>query len=192
MTIGEGDESLSDIPRAISLAASGDATQANRVGRGVQFFPLLLALGPFVLAPIIMLIARLWRPPEPWDWSFALASLACVAVGCLLWGVILFGPSQTVIHQGSLLLPVLAIAGAVAGLRAVAPLLAFAVVLFNVALVVLLYVPVLDPAPGTNYSPVAATAVAASLVGFVAVALRSRHPVDQEPQSPTATAKLPD
>src|SRR5262249_58246232 len=113
--------------------------------------PLLLALGPFVLAPIIMLIARLWRRPEPREWSFALTSLACVAVGCLLWGLILFGPSQTVIHQGSLLLPVLAIAGAVAGLRAIAPHIAFAVVLLSISVVLLLYVPVLNPAPGTSF-----------------------------------------
>src|SRR5262249_15428272 len=114
-------------------------------------------------------------------------------VGCLLWGLILFGPSQTVIHQGSLLLPVLAIAGAVAGLRAIAPHIAFAVVLLSISVVLLLYVSVLNPAPGTSfpapgtsYSPAAATAIAVSLFGFVAVALRSR-PVDQEPQSAPAT-----
>jgi hypothetical protein len=121
-----------------------------------------------------MLIGRLRRRPEPQEWSFALACLACVAIGCVLWGLILFGPSQAVIHQGSLALPVLAIAGAVTGLRAVVPRFALAVVLLNIAIVLLLYVPALDPGPATTYSPAAATVVAASLFGFVTVALRSR------------------
>jgi hypothetical protein len=180
MTLGEGDESLSDIPRAISLAASGDLTEATRVGRAVRFFPLLLSLGFFALAPVIMVIARLWRRPEPREWPFALTCLGCIAVGCVLWGFILSGPSQPVIHQGSLALPALAIAGAVAGLRAIVPGLAVAVVLLNAAVVLVLYVPVLDPASGTSYSPAGAAAVAVSLAGFVTVALRSHDP-DRSP-----------
>jgi hypothetical protein len=122
-----------------------------------------------------------------------MACLGCVAVGCGLWGLILFGPAQSIIHQGSLLLPVLAVAGAVAGLRAVFPRIALAVVLRNIVIVLLLYVPVLDPTPGPRYSAAAAAAVAACLLAFVAVALHAREPafVDTSITSPQEPRQSP-
>jgi hypothetical protein len=172
MTTGYDDVKLSDLTEAMRLFASGDLSQAVRVTREVWFFTLLLSFGFFLLAPILMLIGRARGRPESEDWTLGVICLACVVAGCVLWGLLMFGPYETVIHRGSLALPILAIAGAVAGMRAVFPRLAVVVVLGNVVAVLLLHVPALDPWPGTRYSPWAGTVVAASLLAFVAIAFR--------------------
>lgn len=172
MSTGYDDAKLSDLIEALRLFASRDFAQALRAIRVVYFYTLLLSFGFLLLAPILMLIGRARGRPESKDWTLGVTCLVCVAVGCLLWGLLMFGPYQTVVHQGSLALPILAIAGAVAGMRAVFPRLAVVVVLANIVAVLLFYVPALDPSPGTRYSLWAGAVVAASLLAFVAIAFR--------------------
>jgi hypothetical protein len=174
MTVGEEPNTVGYLSRSLRLAASGDFSEAIRAARGARFFSLLLSLGLFVLAPLAMLLARVRRRPESEDWSFGVTCLGCVAVGCLLWGLLFFGPAQTLNHQGSFALPVLAVAGAVAGLRAAYPRLAVAIVAVNAAIVLLLYAPVLDPPRGTRFSALALGVSAVCLFLYLAVAFRSR------------------
>ena len=98
-----------------------------------------------------------------------------VGIGCLLWGLLAFGdlPSRTVLHVSSYALPILAFAGAVAGLRAVFPRFAVYFTLVATAAMLALYVPVLDPLPGTAFSLWSALFSAAALAGFAAIALGS-------------------
>src|SRR5262249_29835813 len=70
MTVGEGENSFHNIEGSIRQAFSGDFSEAIRLGRGLRFFPLLLSLGPLALAPVLMLLARMWNRPVSDDWSF--------------------------------------------------------------------------------------------------------------------------
>jgi hypothetical protein len=120
-----------------------------------------------------MLVGRHRGRERGEDWRFALLGLTFVGIGCLAWGLILFGGvhASAIIHQGTMAIPLLAICACVAGLRATYPRLALGVVLANVVAVLVLYTPSLEPLEGTVYSDVAALLAAASLAGFAAVAL---------------------
>jgi hypothetical protein len=87
----------------------------------------------------------------------------------------MFGPPAATasIHVGSLAVPILALAGAVAGVSAGFPRLAAVLVAANALVVLSLYVPALDPVAGSSYSGFAATIAALSLAGFCAVAFRT-------------------
>ena len=76
-----------------------------------------------LLGPVAMALA--WRPraPAAGEWSFALNGFAVLAIGAIVWGLLMFGnlAARTVLHAGTFLLPVLGFCGCVAGLRAVWP-----------------------------------------------------------------------
>jgi len=175
-----GDVSTLDhLGDAVSSTASGDAHHAIRELRDDRFSSLLWSTGLFVAAPFVMLYAFVRRRRrDPADWGFALVALAMVALGCVVWGLVLFGnpPARTYIHQGTLLLPLLAVAGLVAGLRAVAPRAAAVFVAVNAASVVALYAPSLDELPGTRFSYAGALAASVCLAGCLAVAALSARP----------------
>ena len=154
---------------------AGNLADALREVRTVLFFDFFPALGLLLIAPFVMLAGRHRRRGPPEEWSFALICFAVVGIGCLAWGLLAFGdlPSRTVLHVSSYALPILAFAGAVAGLRAVFPRFAVYFATVAAALMLALYVPVLDPSPGTAYSPWSALFALASLAGFGAVALTS-------------------
>lgn len=151
-----------------------DAGLALRNFRNLLFFYLLPSLGLLLAGPVAMLVWRRRGRESPREWDFALRSWAVVAIGAVAWGLILFGnvPARTVLHAGTYLLPILALAAAVVGLRAVAPRFALALVAVNSALVLAIYVPALEPAPGSSYSFWGFLLAALSLVGFGALALR--------------------
>jgi hypothetical protein len=161
------------------LGGAWDSVKAGHVDdalvwlRAYRFFALLPCLGLLLAAPFAMLLARRRRRSEA-DWRFATYALAIVAIGCLFWILLQFGVpgiSSTMIHAGTLAIPLLAICGCVAGLRATFPRLALAVVGLNALLVLALYTPSLTPPPGTGYSAVAAVVAVASLLGFGTVAI---------------------
>lgn len=170
-----GGENLVDhVDLAADAVGSGDLAAAAQSIRMTFFFYLLPSLGLMLLAPLAM--AAVWQRPRgsPAEWSFALVCFAAFALGALAWGLLMFGgeAAQTVIHQGSYLLPILGLCGAVAGLRASFPRLAVGVAIANLLLMLALYAPALDPPEGSSYSALAVLAATATLLAFASVALR--------------------
>jgi hypothetical protein len=161
---------------------SGDLGEIVRTFRIINFFYLLPSMGLLLLAPIAMAAARRRGRRNPIEWSFALTCFVVFAIGAIVWGLLVFGNGidRTLLHIGSYLLPLLAISGAVVGLRAVFPRFALYYVALASLLSLALYAPSLDPPPGSAYLPVAAIIAAAALAGFVALALlggRSEAPI---------------
>ena len=89
-------------------------------------------------------------------------------IGVVIWGLIVFGnlASRTIISEGSLAFPLLAMAGILSGLWAVARRWAWWLGGLNAATVLVLYAPSLAIRPGTSFSGfnavVAASACSAS------------------------------
>ncbi len=171
VTMAGGGPAVELLERAWNSARSGDLAQSLREIRELLFFDLLPSLGLLLLAPFAM--AVWWRRGRrnPAEWSFALTCFATLAFGAVAWGLLLFGnlPARTILHTGSFLLPVLGFCGAVAGLRAIFPRFAVYFVGLSALLMLAIYVPVLDPLPGTSFSFAAALIAAASLIGFGAL-----------------------
>jgi hypothetical protein len=154
---------------------SGKASDLIGAGKAISFFNLFPGLGLLLLAPAAMLLARR-RGPPPEEWGFALVCFATVALGAVAWGLLVFGSQalRTVLHVGSYLIPLLAMAGAVAGLRAGFPRFAVCLVGCWVLIGLVLYVPAQQPPADTSYSVLAGILAALGLVGFAALALDSR------------------
>lgn len=175
--VGQG-----DVEGAFAGAADrieeGDAGEALTALRLPRFFSLLPLLGILLVAPVAMLVARLRGPRDGPEWRFALLSFGYCALTAATWALLMFGnpESPTLIHVGTLTLPLLAICACVAGVYAVDPRLAVGMVGLNALLVLILYVPALTPQPGTSYSASAAVLAAISLGAFAAVALRKASP----------------
>jgi len=159
---------------SFDAAREGEWTVAAEIFRTPRFFSLLPLLGILLLAPLAMLLARDRGRRRIEEWRFALFCFAFVLVGCLAWGLLMFGAPNaiTFLHVGSLAIPLLAVCGCAAGLYAVSPRLALAVVGINAALVLLVYTPSLTPLPGTSYSLLAGLIAATALAGFALVSYR--------------------
>jgi hypothetical protein len=172
--ISGGGPMAEHIDEGVSAIEDGDLALFVEDVRAIYFFNLLPSLGLLLFVPLAMVAMRRRRRLHPAEWSFALTCFAVFAVGALAWGLLLFGnaAARTVIHQGSYLLPVLGLCGAVVGLRAVLPRFAIYFVGLSALLSLALYVPALQPEPGTGYSLFATLIAAASLLGFGALALR--------------------
>lgn len=166
------------LDRADDYAGEGDLEGAVREVRLVFFFDLFPSLGLLLVSPFLMFLGRRRGRERPREWSFALNCFAALGIGCLAWGILAFGDlsSRTVLHVGSYLLPILAFAGAVAGLRAVFPRFAIYYAALAATLMLALYVPYLEPYPGTGFSLPAALLAALGLAGFGAVAFAARVP----------------
>src|SRR6185312_11321700 len=167
---------------------NGDLGEIARTLRLVSFFYLLPAMGLMLLAPLVMAGGRFRRRFESAEWGFALTSFVVFAIGAVFWGLVVFGNGidRTLLHICSYLLPILGIAGAVAGLRAVLPRFALFYVGIASALSLALYVPSLDPPAGSSFSAVGAIAAALALAGFVAVALLSERDRAEPPAAAAA------
>ncbi|HVD86658.1 MAG TPA: hypothetical protein VNB59_04545 [Solirubrobacterales bacterium] len=159
--------------RAVEEADDGDWAEGLRNLRNIFFFNLFPSLGLLLIAPLLMLAGRRRGRDRPEEWHFALLCFAVLTLGCLSWALLTFGnlAARTVIHVGSYALPILAFAGAVAGLRAVFPRFAVWLAAIGGALMLAVYVPVLDPLPGTSFSLWAALLAAAALCGFGSLVL---------------------
>jgi len=151
----------------------GKAIIALRLPR---FFDLLPFLGLLLIGPLAMALALLGgRRPRGPDWSFACFGLAFAAVAALVWALLMFGSpdSKSVLHQGSLAVPLLALCACVAGACAVDLRLGIGLVAANVGLVLLLYVPAVGAVPGSSYSVLASFLAAVAFAGLGWVTLLS-------------------
>jgi hypothetical protein len=168
---GEVERSVSEADDFVTEGHFGKAIMALRL---VRFFGLLPLLGFLLLGPLAMLIARLRGRPGGPDWRFGVLGLGFAALACLVWVLLMFGGpnASTIVHQGSLAVPLLAICACVAGACAVDFRFGAALTAVNVVFVLLLYVPALTPPAGSAYSPVAALLAAAALLGIGALCLR--------------------
>ena len=163
------------VDEAVDLVGEGSPGKAIIALRLPRFYDLLPFLGLLLLGPVAMAVAWLaGRRPRGPDWRFALFCLAFTALACLVWALLMFGGENagTVIHQGSLAVPLLAVCACVSGACAVDRRFGAGLVVVNVAVVLLLYVPAVGPVPGTSYSVAAALLAALAFFGTAFVALR--------------------
>lgn len=167
-----------EVERAVRESADdieeGHLGKALEPVRVVRFFGLFPFLGLLLLGPVAMLIARLRGRPSGADWRFAVRGLGFFALACLAWALLMFGPpnATTIIHQGSLAVPLLGVCACVAGACAVDVRFGTALVAVNMLLVLLVYVPALSPPPGSSYSWAAGLLVTLSLLGLGLLTLR--------------------
>ena len=176
VTIGGGSPAIERLDAAADAVGDGDLGGAVESLRALFFFQLLPSLGLLLLAPIAMAVARARGRPDSPEWRFSLTCWALFLIGCLFWGMSMFGGPQSnaSVHVGSLLIPVLALSAAVAGLCAVLPRFAVWFVGLSAALTLALYVPAVQPPEGSAYSPAMAVLAVAALAAFVVLALRPR------------------
>ncbi|HET9152813.1 MAG TPA: hypothetical protein VFN85_01705 [Solirubrobacterales bacterium] len=162
------------VPEAADFVDEGHFGKAIMSLRLVRFFGLFPLLGLLLIGPLAMLVARLRGRPRGPDWRPAVLGLGFFAAASLVWVLLMFGgpDASTVIHQGSLAVPLLGICACVAGACAVDLRLGAALAAANVALVLLLYVPALTPPAGSSYSPGAGLIAAAALGGIGFLTLR--------------------
>lgn len=162
-------QALEEARTYLSEGHPGMAIAALRLPR---FFALLPFLGILLIGPLAMLLARIRGPRAGPEWSFAVTALALCLAACVVWALLMFGSAEadTMIHVGSLAVPLLAVCGCVLGAYAVSPRLGIGLAAVNVLIVLVMYTPSLSPLPGTSYSPLAGLLAAASLAGFLAVA----------------------
>jgi hypothetical protein len=177
-------------PAVVTVEAALDSGRLGEIVRSLRldaFYYLLPSMGLLLLAPVAMAIGWRRRRRRPAEWRFALTSFAAFAIGAMVWGLLVFGSAndRTVLHICSYLIPILGMAGAVAGLRAVLPRFAVYYVAVASALSLALYVPSLDPPAGTSYSILAAILAAAALAGFGVLAFRGAGD-DGEPAAEAA------
>jgi hypothetical protein len=158
--------------------------------RLIRFFSLLPMLGFLLLGPLAMAFrAAVDRGGGERDgpaWRFAITGGLLALGGALFWVLVMFGNgnSETVIHQGSLALPVLAIAVCVAAAYAVNRWFALGLVAFNALFVLLLYIPAFSPPEGSSYSVVAFLVAALALAGFCWTAWRGPGTVGDAEYTP--------
>ena len=150
-----------------------DFEEVVRPIRSISFYYLLPSLGLLLAGPVAMAIGYRRRGRDPDEWSLALWCFAVFGVGTLAWGLIMFGGSiaQSVIHQGSYLLPLIGIAACAVGLRAVYPRFACWWLGLNAVLMLVVYVPAFEPAEGSSFSLGAAMLAAFALAAFCFLAL---------------------
>ena len=161
---------------AVSAVTEGDFSLAVSKLREIRYWHLLWTLGILLFALPVIAVGRLrghWRDDA--DWQFARLCLVACGIGALAWGLIMFGSEagRTIVITASLALPLLMIAGVVAGLRATYPRLVGWFVGANVVTVLILYIPMVAPTPNNSYSGFAAVVALASLAGFVKLAFSS-------------------
>lgn len=165
---------------AYNAIAKGNFEEADSKIREVRYWHLLWTLGLLIFALPVIAFGRLrghWR--DGVDWRFARFCLLVCGIGALAWGLLLFGneAGRTIVIGGSMALPLLAMAGVVAGLRATYPRLVNWFVGANVVTVLILYLPKLAPVTDNHISGFAAIAALAALAGFVKLAF-SRRPAE--------------
>jgi hypothetical protein len=181
------DSAFANTADAVSDVGSGDFDGAASELRASRFSHLLWTPGLLILAlPAILVGMARGRVRAGPDWDLARACAFVVGLGAFVWGLVMFGnvPGRAVVIAGSLALPLLAVAGLLAGLRATYPRWAGWLVAANLVTVLLIYLPALQSRPGTSYEAFNAIAAAASLAAFAAIAF-GWHRREAREQSPT-------
>lgn len=190
VTIAGGGPAFEHAELAVEALGDGELSVAVAEVRSIFFFNLLPSMGLLLIAPFVMAAARRRGRLNSREWSLALSCFVTVAVGALAWALLMYGneASRTVLHQGSFLLPVLGLVGAVCGLRATFPRFATYFVGISATLMLAVYVPALEPLPGSSYSAGAALLAALGLGGFGALAWRARGGDERDAAAPPAAA----
>lgn len=152
----------------------GDIHEAVSEVRAIRHWHVIWLLGLLPLGLPLILLGRLrrgWRDGA--DWWLARFSLVFAAVGLTGFALLMFGNpvSRAIPGSISFAIPLLAMVGIVAGLRATYPRVAAWLVGANVLTTLLLFVPFLSDAPGFGFSIVAAVAAGASLLGVWMISL---------------------
>jgi len=173
-----GEPMAENVDLIVDAAKAGDFENVVRPIRSIFFFGLVPSLGLLLLGPLAMAIGYRRRGRDPAEWKSALTCLAVFAIGAVAWALIMFGGSvaQTVVHQGSYLLPVIGICGCAVGLRAVFPRFACAWLALNALLMLAIYVPAFEPPSGSSWSILSLLIAALALSGFAALSLGSGLP----------------
>lgn len=157
----------------LESAFEGNLTNAILALRTMIFLFLLPSLTLLLLGPIAMILLG-WRGDRAGpEWRFALRCFGVFVVGCIFWGLLVFGGPEdlTVNHIGSYLIPILGMAGAVAGLCAVLPRFGTWWVLLYSALSLALYTPSVLPQLANSYSAAAAIVSGLALAVYALLAL---------------------
>ena len=165
---------------AFSATIEGNLAEAASKIREVRYWHLLWTLGILIFALPVIAVGRMrGHSRDGPDWRFARFCLLVCGIGALAWGLLLFGNEvgRTIVIAGSMALPLLAMVGVVAGLRATYPRLVNWFVGANVLTVLILYLPKLAPVTDNHISGFAAIAAVASLAGFIKLAF-SAHATD--------------
>ncbi len=162
---------------AFNATAEGNLAEATSKIREVRYWHLLWTLGILIFALPVIAVGRMrGHSRDGPDWRFARFCLVVCGIGALAWGLLLFGNEvgRTIVIAGSMALPLLAMVGVVAGLRATYPRLVNWFVGANVITVLILYLPKLAPATDNRISGFAAIVALASLAGFFKLAFSTR------------------
>jgi hypothetical protein len=160
---------------AASDVVHGHFGAADSQLREIKYWHEFWTVGLLMLAVPLILLGRLtgrWRDEE--DWWLGKLCLIFFVVGAVSWGLLMFGniPARTVVEDGPLALPLVAMAGLVAGLRATFPRWANWLVGLNALTVLVIYVPTLAETGKGSVSGFALIAAALSLAGFAALVFR--------------------
>jgi len=158
---------------AFSATMEGNLAEATSKIREVRYWHLLWTLGILIFALPVIAVGRMrGHSRDGPDWRFARFCLLVCGIGALVWGLLLFGNEvgRTIVIAGSMALPLLAMVGVVAGLRATYPRLVNWFVGANVLTVLILYLPKLAPVTDNHISGFAAIAAGAALTGFLKLA----------------------
>lgn len=113
--------------------------------RGWMFFFLIVNLGFLVIGPLT-LSAGIWKKYRTTEWRAAAIMWVFVVLTVIVWCLLMFGPSTTIIHQGSYAVVLLAYAGSILAIWAFSRFLAVFIGCLQVMLNVLLYVVFIEPA----------------------------------------------
>jgi hypothetical protein len=158
------------------VVESGNLEAIVRNFRIVNFYFLLPSFSLLLLGPLAMLFRYRRRDRDGPEWGFAIRTFVVLVIGAVIWGLVVFGTAadNTVLHIFTYALPIMAMAGMIAGLYAVAPRFALWWAGIFAVLSLALYVPSLDPLPGTSYSPLAAVLATLAIAGYAMVAMGVR------------------
>ncbi|HEX6667056.1 MAG TPA: hypothetical protein VF081_10735 [Solirubrobacterales bacterium] len=156
----------------VSALADGEFETAISKAREIKHWHLLWMFGLLLLALPAILVGRLragWQESD--EWRFARFCLLVYGIGVVCFGLLMFGnvAGRAIATSSSLALPLVGIAGLVAGLRATFPRWADWLVGANVLSVLVVYTPYLGLPVGRSYSTFAALVFLGSLAAFLAL-----------------------
>jgi hypothetical protein len=151
-----------------SRPGSAANTAAATALRTDHFYFLIPSLGLMALGPLALIVARLlrrkrWRTEGIGSLGrFTAIAYLCLALNYLLWAAILFGPGETIIHQGSYFVPLLGFAAGCISWWLLSPRLCYLLVAAQSAFG--LYLAVLVPVPNPGMTEFAASPAAVPIV----------------------------
>ena len=174
MVLGNVSGYVAALRRLAERLAAFDLRGASQMAvnlRGLSFLSLGLALGVLSLGiPCLGGVLLRWGHRSA-EGSAAAAAWLCALLVVLVWTLLMFGPAQTKLHQGTYLLPILAAAGSILAAWALAPALACALCVLHALLNVVLYVVLIPEAQVSAVVKTAFNPFCAVLAGASAAAL---------------------